>query len=83
MYELFVSKIFITQIFSGNTVNLLTMKKYFVSLFLLLFLVGSSACQRKSGCPTAEYTKVKLNKKGELSSKGGKSQLFPKNMRRG
>lgn len=36
----------------------------------------------KSGCPINERAKVKTNKKGELSSKGGKSNLFPKNMRK-
>jgi hypothetical protein len=58
-------------------------KKHFVYLLLFVLAATSVACQRKSGCPTAEYTKVKVNKKGDLSSKGGKSQLFPKNMRRG
>lgn len=36
----------------------------------------------KSGCPVNERAKVKTNKKGELSSKGGKSNLFPKKMRK-
>jgi hypothetical protein len=58
-------------------------KKHLLYLLLGLFLVGGTACQRKSGCPTAEYTQMKTNRKGELSSKGGKSQLFPKHMRRG
>lgn len=53
----------------------------FVALFLLVAPAG--ACQRKAGCPATESANVKTNRKGELPTKGGKSQLFPKNMRRG
>ncbi len=59
--------------------------KKFIVLFAALFLIGlgSSSCQRKVGCPATENAQVKTNRKGELSTKGGKSQLFPKHMRRG
>ncbi len=44
-------------------------------------VLSFGACQRKSGCPATESAQVKTNRKGELSTKGGKSQLFPKQMR--
>jgi len=43
---------------------------------------GASSCNRKSGCPAYENATVKANRKGELPSKGGKSGLFPKKMKR-
>ena len=36
----------------------------------------------KSGCPVNERAKSKVNKKGELSGKKGKSNLFPKKVRK-
>ncbi|MFM9949711.1 MAG: hypothetical protein ACKV1O_17370 [Saprospiraceae bacterium] len=58
------------------------------SVALLLFAcigllgVGASSCNRKSGCPAYENTTVKANRKGELPTKGGKSGLFPKKMKK-
>lgn len=58
------------------------------SVALLLFAclgmmwVGGSSCNRKSGCPAYENATVTANRKGELPSKGGKSGLFPKKMKR-
>lgn len=58
------------------------------SVALLLFAclgmmwVGNSSCSRKSGCPAYEHATVKANRKGELPTKGGKSGLFPKKMKR-
>jgi hypothetical protein len=56
-----------------------------IYLLLSLFLLGTAAgaCSPKVGCPVTESARPKTNRKGELSSKRGKSQLFPKNMRRG
>ncbi|MEM9822399.1 MAG: hypothetical protein AAF985_15060 [Bacteroidota bacterium] len=51
----------------------------FLLSFLLVFLGTSySSCSKKTGCPMNEYTKK--NKK--LSNKRGKTNLFPKNMRK-
>lgn len=47
--------------------------------FLLVFLgTTHSSCSKKTGCPVNEYT----NKDKKLSNKRGKSNLFPKNMRK-
>ncbi len=58
--------------------------KKFLCLLLAICIAGSlsSACQRKAGCPATENAQVKTNRKGELSTKGGRSQLFPKDMRK-
>jgi len=40
-----------------------------------------SSCSRKTGCPANETVHTKTTRKGELSTKRGKSSLFPKNMR--
>ena len=42
----------------------------------------SSSCSRKSGCPVNEDAHVKPGKNGSYSSKKGKSELFPKEMRK-
>jgi hypothetical protein len=34
------------------------------------------ACSPKSGCPAAENATIKADRKGELPTKGGSSQLF-------
>ena len=52
---------------------------FFVSLLVLTF--SFSACSKKTGCPVNESVHVKTNKKGGFSNKGGKSNLFPKDMR--
>jgi len=36
----------------------------------------------KSGCPINESTTGKVNRRGELSNKKGKSNLFPKKVRK-
>lgn len=43
------------------------------ALFLLLF-IGS--CSPKSGCPASSEATAKVNRRGDLSSKNGQSQLF-------
>ncbi len=49
----------------------------------LLFSAGTlSSCSKKTGCPVNESVHVKTNKKGEFSKKGGKSSLFPSDMRK-
>jgi hypothetical protein len=57
---------------------------YFL-LFVLLFAttLPTQSCSRKSGCPAYETTKTKTKRGGELRTKRGSSNLFPKKMRRG
>jgi hypothetical protein len=47
-----------------------------------LLLAGSSftSCSRGYGCPSYG-TKADINRKGEMSAKGGKTELFSKKMR--
>ena len=60
------------------------MKKYPFVLFLAFlfaFTLTAPACSQKSGCPANESLRAPVGKKGEIrSSKGGKSNLFPKKM---
>jgi hypothetical protein len=62
-----------------------TFRLRFAVLLLILGigLAGLPACNsQKTGCPINEEAgKSNVNKKGELSSKKGKSNLFPKKMR--
>lgn len=61
------------------------MKKLVLLLFVCSLFATSaslSSCSRKSGCPAYESAKAPTNRKGELSTKGGSSNLFPKNMRK-
>ncbi|MFM2269669.1 MAG: hypothetical protein RL757_3110 [Bacteroidota bacterium] len=50
-------------------------------LFCLSFTFLGESCRVKSGCPTKDYH-AKVNRNGELSSKHGKTNLFPKSMRK-
>ncbi len=63
------------------------MKKILQLTVLLSFLAFAStsftACSKKTGCPMNEHVHGKTDKKGKMSSKRGKSNLFPKNMRKG
>ena len=43
-----------------------------------ILAVTGAACTRKVGCPANEAAHVKPNRKGELPSSGGKTNLFPK-----
>lgn len=54
----------------------------FLSLFLIATTLLGPACSRKTGCPAYESVHSRAGKKGELSTKGGKSELFPKHMRK-
>jgi len=49
---------------------------------LLLVLPFISSCSKKTGCPVNETVGKTSNRKGELSTKRGKSNLFPKKMRK-
>lgn len=46
------------------------------------FSTTSSSCARKTGCKITEEAHVKLNRKGELPTKRGKSNLFSKKQRK-
>ena len=55
-----------------------------ISLIASLIVVSlfiSSCSSNKTGCPVNDNVHVKTDKNGGMSSKGGKSNLFPKNMR--
>ena len=62
------------------------MKKYLLlfSFLSFLFLTGtlSSCGTNKTGCPMNENVGAKANKKGQMPSKRGNSNLFPKDMRK-
>ena len=62
-----------------------TFLKRLPSLLLVSLLIFSgatlSSCNRGTGCKMNE-SQVKTNRKGELSSKKGKTNLFPKKLRR-
>jgi hypothetical protein len=63
----------------------ISFRKFLPILSLLVFailLIPAQSCSRKSGCPANEDATVKTNKKGELPTASGRSQLFPKNMRK-
>ena len=63
------------------------MKKVKLVLLTTSILVASlfvtSCSSNKTGCPINENAHVKTDRKGNMSAKGGKSNLFPKNMRSG
>lgn len=63
------------------------MKKWIISLIIIALAssttIITSACSRKSGCPAYDSLKAPVNRKGELSTKGGKSGLFPKDINKG
>lgn len=54
-------------------------KIYFkiLALTFLVFSLGiSTSCSPKTGCPINDEATAKVNRKGELSKKRGKSELF-------
>ena len=62
------------------------MKKIRLLLGILFFFVAGAcffaACSSsKSGCPAAD-AQVKMGKDGKLPTGGGRSNLFPKSMRK-
>lgn len=63
------------------------MKRVFTLLIIMVLGVivplTTTSCSRKSGCPAYDTLKAPVNRKGELSSKAGKSGLFPKDMQKG
>jgi len=61
------------------------MKKLFQVLtiaFFGLMITGVTSCSKKTGCPSTENAHVKPGKKGNYPTKKGKSNLFPKKMRK-
>jgi hypothetical protein len=55
--------------------------KYFFFFSILLISSSLSSCgSNKTGCPVNESVHTKSDRKGNLSTKRGKSSLFPKNM---
>ncbi len=53
----------------------------FLSFFLFVGTVVMSSCNRGSGCPS-ETANSRPDRHGNFSTKRGKSNLFPKNMRK-
>ncbi len=59
---------------------------FLLSSFILTVSFLSTSCSKKSGCPMNDPANVgaKTSKKGKMSTKRGKSSLFPnKKKRRG
>ena len=69
-----------------TTLKSFLQKKSTILLMVMgLFCFGNtltSCSGPKSGCPINEKAKARVNKKGELSGKKGKSNLFPKKVRK-
>ncbi len=69
-----------------TTLKLFLQKKSTILLMVMgLFCFSATLIScggPKSGCPVNEKAKTRVNKKGELSSKKGKSNLFPKKVRK-
>jgi hypothetical protein len=58
---------------------------YFYTIAALLFIgfaIATSSCSPKTGCAINEDAHVKVNRKGEMPTKRGKSNLFSKKTRR-
>ncbi len=53
----------------------------FASILLLTGTI-TSCNSNKTGCPVNETVHTKSDRKGNLSTKRGKSSLFPKNMKK-
>lgn len=71
--------------FYTTFISFLQRKSSLVLIVATLFCFSgtmSSCGSNKTGCPVNERAKNKVNKKGELSSKKGKSNLFPKKVRK-
>lgn len=69
----------------SNNRSFFGLRHWFILLGLALgaVLFTASCSSNKSGCPVNDKAdNVKLNKNGEMSSKRGKSNLFPKDMRK-
>lgn len=65
--------------------SFLQQKTTILLMVMTLFCFGNvltSCGGPKSGCPVNERAKTRINKKGELSGKKGKSNLFPKKVRK-
>ena len=56
---------------------------FLIASFLVVSLFVSACGSNKTGCPINDGAHVKTDKKGNMSSNRGKSNLFPKNMRSG
>lgn len=62
------------------------MRKSWIYFFIFSLFISLSlaSCSKKTGCPMNDPANVgaSTNKKGQLSTKRGNSNLFPKNMRK-
>ena len=69
------------DVFKGMQITIMKLikvytKRIFLCLSIFFFGLAVSSCSPKAGCPASENAVAKVNRKGELSSKRGKSQLF-------
>ena len=55
---------------------------YLFGLCIISFAMVNTSCTKKVGCPVNENVNAKSGRKGKLSNRKGKSNLFPKKMRR-
>ncbi len=63
--------------------NIFKGKNSILLIGFVAFLLSSSACQRKTGCESAEkIEKSNLDRQGNLTTKRGSSNLFSKKMRK-
>jgi hypothetical protein len=74
-------------IFDRSSHNQFTLMKKILQLCLSLTLLAfistvTTSCSKKTGCPINESVHVKTDKNGQMKSKKGKSNLFPKDMRK-
>lgn len=63
------------------------MKKWLVKIFILVLfsfttITTNSSCTRKTGCPVSEQVGPKVDKRGRMSTKRGKTKLFGKKHRK-
>ncbi len=54
----------------------------FLAAVIAVTCLGGTACSRKSGCPINETATLQTDKKGNVKSGKGSSNLFPKDMRK-
>lgn len=57
-------------------------KSWFILALFASFLAFQSCGSNKEGCPINDDAHVKMNSRGELPTKGGKSSLFSKKMKK-
>ncbi|HNR09111.1 MAG TPA: hypothetical protein PKM27_17455 [Saprospiraceae bacterium] len=58
-------------------------KNFFIYFILLTsVLIAGTSCGVGTGCPAQQGDSTKFDRKGKLKGTGGKTRLFPKNMKK-